>query len=113
MTYANKIEKLEAGLDWRLSARQLERQVRAYNPFPGAAFHFAGHPLKVWKAVAEAGDGVPGSVLASGKDGIVVACGEGALRLLELQKAGGKRLAVAQFLTGTSLVPGTALALPS
>ena len=113
VTYAAKIEKAEALLDWRLSAVQLGRQVRAFDPFPGTLAHFEGNPVKIWKAVPEAGHGTPGSVLAVGKDGIVVACGEGALRLVELQKAGGKRLAAAQFLAGTPITAGVAFALPS
>ena len=113
VTYAAKIEKAEALLDWCLPAQQLGRQVRAFDPFPGALAHFDGNPVKIWKAVPEAGHGTPGSVLAVGKDGIVVACGEGALRLVELQKAGGKRLAAVQFLAGTSISAGMTFALPS
>lgn len=113
ITYAAKIEKAEAALDWRLPANQLERQVRAFNPFPGALAHLNGAPVKVWKAVLAPGYGAPGTILAVNKDGIVVACGEGALCLLELQKAGGKRLPVGQFLAGTPLATGSCLLLPS
>ena len=108
-TYAAKIDKAEAGLDWRLSAAQLARQVRAFNPFPGAAARVGGNPLKVWRAEVESVDGIqaePGTVLAADKAGIVVACGQGALRLTELQKAGGKRLPVAQYLGGAPLAAG-------
>ena len=105
-TYAAKIEKAEAELDWRQGARQLERQVRAFDPFPGALAHWQGQAIKVWRAHAEAGRGEPGSVLAADKRGVVVACGDGALRLVELQKAGGKRLAAASFLAGTPLAAG-------
>ena len=103
VTYAAKIEKSEAALNWCLPAQQLERQVRAFNPFPGAQAALGGMSVKVWNASAEAGEGAPGTILARGREGIRVACGEGVLRLTELQKAGGKRLSAAQFLTGTNL----------
>ena len=113
VTYAAKIDKSEAPLDWRLSAAQLARQVRAFNPFPGAVARLPGVALKVWRAEAEAAGATtepaePGTVLAADRHGIVVACGDGALRLTELQKAGGKRLAVAQFLAGTPIAAGSA-----
>lgn len=101
VTYAAKILKEEAALDFTLHAETLARKVRAFNPFPGASATFAGTPLKLWQA--EAVDGAegmaPGQVLsANPQEGVVVACGQGALRLTELQKAGGKRLAAAEFL---------------
>ncbi len=102
VTYAAKIEKSEAMLDWNQSAQQLARQVRAFNPFPGALATLGQLSVKVWRASAEAGEGSPGTILASDRAGILVACGEGALRLTELQKAGGKRLSAAQFLAGAS-----------
>jgi methionyl-tRNA formyltransferase len=107
VSYAAKIEKAEAWLDWRLPAVQLARQVRAFNPFPGAATRLQGSAIKVWQAEAMAASGAPGSVVASDRHGIVVTCGTGALRLTELQKAGGKRLSAAQFLAGTSVAPGS------
>ena len=107
ITYAAKINKAESALDWRLPAIQLERQVRAFNPVPGASCCFDGNLLKVWRAELVAGVGLPGEILAVQRSGIVVACGEGALRLVELQKAGGKRLAAAQFLAGTPVVQGS------
>ena len=102
VTYAAKIEKSEAMLDWNQSAQQLARQVRAFNPFPGALATLGQLSVKVWRASAEAGEGSPGTILAGDRAGILVACGEGALRLTELQKAGGKRLSAAQFLAGAS-----------
>ena len=108
-TYAAKIEKAEALLDWRQSAVQLERQVRAFDPFPGAVARWQGSPVKVWCAEAlPAGgsSGEPGTVLAADRAGIVVATGDGVLRLGELQKAGSKRLPVAQFLAGTAISAG-------
>ena len=113
VTYAAKLEKAEAILDWQLPAEQLARRVRAFNPFPGALAHINDVPVKIWKAIPEVGAGVPGTLLDCGKDGIVVACGEGAVRLLELQKAGGKRLQAAQFLAGMPVSPGMRLSSPS
>jgi len=110
VTYAAKLEKSEAPLDWTQSAEQLARRVRAFNPFPGATAQLDGAPLKIWQAVAVPGQGEPGVVLAVERDALVVACGSGALRLGELQKAGGRRLGVAQFLAGTPLRPGQRLA---
>lgn len=106
ITYAAKIEKAEALLDWRLPAAEIERKVRAFNPFPGAATMLEGIPVKIWRAVAVPGGAAPGTVLVADRHGIVVACGDGALCLGELQKAGGKRLSAAQFLSGNALSPG-------
>ncbi len=107
ITYAAKIDKQEALLDWRQPAEQLERQVRAFDPVPGAFLVHDGRPIKVWHAerLTDAG-GPPGTVLAVGRQGIDIACGVGALRLTELQKAGGKRLPAAQFLSGMPLGVG-------
>lgn len=107
ITYASKIGKGEAALDWRLPALHLERQVRAFDPFPGASCVVDGKPLKVWRARVMAGSGSPGSILAVGKKGIVVACGSEALCLTEVQKAGGRRLSAAQFLAGNSVAAGS------
>jgi len=106
VTYAAKIEKGEAPLDWRLPAIQLARQVRAFNPFPGALASFQGNSIKVWSARASEAAGAPAAILSADKNGVVVACGEGSLCLVELQKAGGKRLPVAQFLAGMPLAAG-------
>ncbi|MBI4742966.1 MAG: methionyl-tRNA formyltransferase [Betaproteobacteria bacterium] len=112
VTYAAKIDKAEAEIDWRLPADQLERLVRAFNPFPGAFFRQGGSVVKVWRAEVASGNGEPGVVLSADKSGIVVACARGgALRLVALQKAGGKRLPAAQFLAGSALLPGTCLAV--
>ena len=112
VTYAHKIEKLEALLDWRRPAIELERRLRAFNPFPGAVAVFADTALKVWKASAEAAGGDPGTVLEAGSGGILVACGSGSLRLQELQKPGSKRLPAGDFLRGFALSAGAALTLP-
>ena len=113
VTYAAKIEKAEAPLDWRLPAAQLGRQVRAFNPFPGALAVCAGQSIKIWMAEPVEGTGSPGEIIAVDRHGIVVACATGALRLTELQKAGGKRLPVAQFLAGTPVEKGAAFELPA
>jgi methionyl-tRNA formyltransferase len=102
VTYAAKISKEEARLDFSLPALQLARKVRAFNPFPGAHGQAGGVTVKIWHAEPVAGAGRPGQVLAADGQGIVVACGEGALRLTELQKPGGKRLKAAEFLKGFS-----------
>lgn len=106
VSYAAKIEKAEAPLDWCQPALVLERKVRAFNPFPGALISLNGVKIKVWKALAEPMTGRPGCVLSADRHGVVVACGEGALRLIELQKAGGKRLSVGDFLAGNAIKPG-------
>jgi len=109
-TYAAKLSKDEAQVNWNMSATEIARAVRAYNPYPAAFTWLRGEPLKLWAADAIAGTGAPGMVLAAEKSGIVVACGTGALQITELQRAGGKRLAAAQFLAGTEINPGACLA---
>ena len=105
--YAVKIEKSEAALDWRLPAAQLDRQIRAFNPFPGAFADLDGFAIKIWCADQMIICGTPGQIVSIDTDGIVVACGEGSLRLTELQKPGGKRLPVAQFLAGNPITEGS------
>jgi methionyl-tRNA formyltransferase len=103
VTYAAKISKDEAKLDFGLPAATLARKVRAFDPFPGAQAQAGGTVVKIWSADPVDGQGEPGQVLvADAQHGIVVACGEGALRLATLQKPGGKRLAAAEFLKGFS-----------
>ena len=104
-TYARKIEKREALLDWNRPAGELERAVRAFNPVPGAGTVLQGDPVKVWRARPAAGKGQPGEVLQAGPD-LVVACGEDALQIVELQRSGAKRLEAAQFLRGRPLAAG-------
>ncbi len=105
-TYAAKIGKSEAMLAWNRPAPELERQVRAFDPFPVATAAIKDTPLKVWRATAIAGSGEPGRVLAIDERGIVVACGVGALCLSELQRAGSRRLSADDFLRGFALCPG-------
>ncbi len=109
VTYAAKITKEEAALDFSLSADTLARKIRAFNPFPGASAPFNGVPLKLWRAHALSGAAgiAPGQVLAANaQTGVVVACGDGVLCLTELQKPGGKRLAAAEFLKGFPMEDG-------
>jgi methionyl-tRNA formyltransferase len=106
VTYAHKIDKAEATVDWRRPADAIDRQVRAFNPFPGAQARLDGQPVKIWRASPVSGAGEIGTILAVDRSGIVVACGTGALRIEELQKAGGRRLAVRDFIAGHALVAG-------
>jgi methionyl-tRNA formyltransferase len=105
VTYAAKVDKAEARLDWNQPAAVLERKLRAFNPFPGAVVTLAGEAVKVWRGQVLAASGRPGQVLSADAKGIVVACGEGALCLNELQKAGGRRVTSAEFLHGSALRP--------
>jgi len=113
VTYAHKIEKAEALIDWSKSAAELDRHIRAFNPFPGAQASFGGQTVKLWLATPVAGSGPAGSVLAVDKKQVVIACGEGALAVSELQKAGGKRLPVQQFLAGHPLKVGDRFDIPA
>ena len=107
VTYAAKISKSEARIYWNLSAAEIERQVRAFNPFPIAQTRWRGESLRIWKAeLAGEENHSPGSLVAVEKDRIVVACGAGTLALTELQRAGGKRLAARAFLQGISIQVG-------
>jgi len=117
-TYAPKIEKQDAAIDWSLPAAELARRVRAYNPFPGCFFFGAASAvnsglkplprIKVWRATAVEGSAETGTVLQSDRDGIIVACGTGALRLDELQLP-GKRRATAQEFAGQLDLSGAGL----
>ena len=114
VTYAHKIEKAESWMDWTLPAVELDRRLRAFNPFPGGATQLGSEVIKPWTATAEsmAHPAVPGTVLAADAQGVLVACGQGALRLTQLQRAGGKRLAAADFLRGFELAAGAVLTSP-
>ena len=106
VSYAHKIDKAEAAIDWRDAAAVIERRLRAFDPFPGATATLGGETIKCWRGRVVSGAGAPGVVLAVGDDGVTVACGDAALRLTELQRAGGKRLPAAQFLQGQSIAAG-------
>ena len=96
-TYAHKLNKDEARLDWSRPAVELERQVRAFTPWPVCHTSLADAPLKVLGASLGQGSGAPGTILEASRDGLLVACGEGALRLTRLQVPGGKPLAFADL----------------
>lgn len=106
-TYASKLTKAEAQIDWNKDAAQIHRAVRAYNPFPIAFSTCNATPIKIWQAsiVTQAG-GEPGTILAVEKEGIVIACGQGALRLEVLQRPSARALPAAQFIQGFPLHPG-------
>ena len=112
ITYAHKIEKTEALVDWSLAAVQIERRIRAFDPFPGACTQLGDETIKLWSATvpADAADAAPGTVTRVDAHGVWVATGDGMLCLTELQRPGGKRLAAADFLRGCPIAPGTRLA---
>jgi|ERR1019366_5514189 methionyl-tRNA formyltransferase len=116
-TYAAKIKKEHGKIDWNQSAVQIWNRLRAFTPWPGA-FTFLGNVehssasvpksqlLKIWKAEVVEKSGAAGLILSADKTGIVVGCGQGALRILELQREGGRRLTAEQFLSGFPLKAG-------
>ncbi|NKI97237.1 methionyl-tRNA formyltransferase [Rhizobacter sp. SG703] len=108
ITYAHKIDKAEAAVDWALPAEQVERRLRAFDPFPGATGLLDGETVKLWRGTVRTGSGRPGAVLSSGPDGLEVACGRGSLLLTELQRPGGKRLPAAAWLQSRPVAPGSA-----
>lgn len=106
VTYASKIDKREALIDWSRPAYFIERQVRAFNPVPGARAVLDGEPIKIWRGAPASGDGEFGQVLSVDDQAIVVACGSGAYAITQLQRAGGRRMEVRDFLRGHPLRPG-------
>ncbi len=105
VTYAHKLEKAEAAIDWRKSAVEISRQVRAFNPFPVAQSLLNGETCRLWMAVAKPGKAKIGEVV-SVQDGILIGCGEGLLLVSELQAPGGKRLSAQAFVQGHHLKVG-------
>ncbi|MDP3619808.1 MAG: methionyl-tRNA formyltransferase [Ramlibacter sp.] len=114
VTYAHKIDKAEATIDWSQPAAVIARRIRAFDPFPGATGLLAGESIKVWTAqpVESGVAGVPGQILAVHDDGFDVQCGHGALRITQVQRPGGRRLSVADFLRGHALRPGMGFLQP-
>ena len=108
ITYAHKIEKAEAAVNWTDSAQTIDRRVRAFNPFPAASAQLGSDVIKLWRATVDntAHNKPAGTVLSADEHGVRVACGEGVLCVTELQRAGGKRLNVADFLRGFPLTAG-------
>lgn len=105
VTYAHKLEKAEAAIDWQKSAVEISRQVRAFNPFPVAQGLLKGEVCRIWMATAKAGKSKAGEIV-SVNDGVTVGCGEGLLHITELQAPGGKRLNAQAFVQGHNLKIG-------
>lgn len=110
VTYAEKLRKDEAPLDWQRNAQMLSRQVRAFNPFPVAQATWQDEVWRIWMAYAVSDAAGKAGEILDLSDGILVACGEGALRITELQKPGGKRLSARDFLAGNPLKCGDSFA---
>ena len=107
-SYARKISRDDAAIDWQASALAIDRQVRALDPVPGAFTVLGGKPIKIWSSEAAAGHfGSPGTVVRADGGSLVIACGEGALAVRELQRAGGRRLTAGDFLSGNPIETGT------
>jgi methionyl-tRNA formyltransferase len=100
VTYAQKIDKAEAAIDWSQPADAIERRARAFDPFPGAHFMLDGEAVKVWKAALRNDVSAPPGTLMRDGDRLCMACGRGGLELLELQRPGGKRVSASAFLQG-------------
>ena len=109
VTYAQKLSKEEARIDWNESAAVIERKIRAFNPVPAAWVEYQGKPMKIWRAEVVAQQGRAGEVLSCSSDGLIVACGENALKITELQPSGGKRMNIAAFAAGHTVEAGTVL----
>ena len=112
-TYASKLSKTEAQIDWTADATHIANAVRAFNPFPVANSILNSTPIKIWQASvgAELSE-IPGTVLSAGKHGIVVACGQGTLNLEVLQRPNAKMLPAEQFLHGFAVHPGDRFTCP-
>jgi methionyl-tRNA formyltransferase len=110
VTYAAKVDKSEAVIDWTETAVAISRRIRAFNPSPGAVTRLAGEPLKIWEAVV-VGDarGPAGTVIGQHDGAPLVACGDSGLALTLVQPAGSKRMRGTDFLMGRSITPGTVL----
>ena len=111
-TYAPLLSKNDGRIDFSKKPEEIERQVRAFDPWPGAFFEYSGGRVKVWKAVCpgDATDAEDGTVVAAASGGIDVACGGGILRITELQLPGKKRVSAKDYLLGHKLEPGTVFA---
>ena len=109
VTYAQKLSKEEACINWNESAAVIERKIRAFNPVPAAWVEYQGKPMKIWRAEVVAQQGRAGEVLSCSSDGLIVACGESALKITELQPSGSKRMDIAAFAAGHTVEAGTVL----
>jgi methionyl-tRNA formyltransferase len=108
ITYAPKLTKAEAQIDWEEPAEQIARKVRAFNPAPGAHARLGGQPWRIWQAHPCAGQGRPGEIIRIEAEGMVVACGRDALLIEEMQKAGSVRMKTAEYLRGHPVKSGAA-----
>ena len=107
-SYAGKIERADAAIRWNDDAATIDRAIRAFNPAPGAFARLQGETIKIWAAEPASGSSGPaGRIVSADGDGLLVACGRGALRVRELQRAGGRRLSAAAFLAGHPVAAGT------
>lgn len=113
VAYAQKISRAEAGIDWRRRAAALARQIRAFNPFPGASGRVRETTIKFWMAHPVVECGEPGRILRADADGVVVGCGENALCVTELQRPGSRKMGAAEFLRGFALAAGELFAPPA
>ena len=109
VTYAQKLSKEEARINWSESAAVIERKIRAFNPVPAAWVEYQGKPMKIWRAEVVAQQGRAGEVLSCSSDGLIIACGENALKITELQPSGSKRMNIAAFAAGHTVEAGTVL----
>ncbi len=109
VTYADKIDKAEARIDWTRPAQQVDRQIRALSPFPGAWCEGPGGRLKLLRSTLAEGAGAPGTVLEAGRGRLVVACGAGAVKITQAQRAGKRPMEAAELLLGLPLAPGAQL----
>ena len=107
-SYAGKIERADAAIRWNDDAATIDRAIRAFNPAPGAFARLQGATIKIWAAEPASGSpGPAGRIVGADGNGLLVACGRGALRVRELQRAGGRRLSAAAFLAGHPVAAGT------
>ena len=109
VTYAQKLSKEEARIDWNESAAVIERKIRAFNPVPAAWVEYQGKPMKIWRAEVVVQQGRAGEVLSCSSDGLIVACGANALKITQLQPSGSKRMDIAAFAAGHTVEAGTVL----
>ena len=109
VTYAQKLSKEEARINWNESADIIERKIRAFNPVPAAWVEYQGKPMKIWRAEVVVKQGKAGEVLSCTSDGLLVACGENALNITELQPSGSKRMSIQAFAAGRMIEVGTVL----
>jgi methionyl-tRNA formyltransferase len=109
--YAKKLSKDEANIDWSMTASQIERNIRAFNPWPACFTQMGGQTVKIYQARVVDQSGNPGQILLSDKNGVIVACGEHALCITQLQPQGKKPMAINDFLNGRSdwVTPGNVL----